>query len=108
MLRIRTETPSDFDAIRTVNELAFGRPNEALLVDALREAARPFLSLVADVDGEIAGHICFTPVEVERADGSKVGILGLAPMAVTPDRQNQGIGSKLVEAGLDACREAGY
>lgn len=81
-------------------------------MDALREAARPFLSLVAEIHGEIdggiVGHICFSPVEVERSDGRKVEILGLAPMVVLPERQNQGIGSKLVEAGLDACREAGY
>lgn len=108
MIRIRPETPSDIPAIRHVNELAFARPNEARLVDALREAARPFLSLIAETDGEIVGHICFSRAEVERPDGHKVEILGLAPMAVLPERQNQGIGSQLVKAGLDTCREAGY
>ena len=108
MLSIRSETARDRDGIRRVNELAFARPDEARLVDALRDAASPFLSLVAEDDGEIVGHICFTPVAVEREDGGTATILGLAPMAVLPERQNQGIGSKLVHAGLDACRNAGY
>lgn len=106
MLRIRAERAEDIDAIRAVNAAAFDGPNEAALVDALREAAAPFLSLVADDGGEIVGHICFTPVEVERPDGAIVVVAGLAPMAVRPDRQNQGIGSRLVEAGLDECRRA--
>jgi putative acetyltransferase len=100
---IRRETAADIPAIRRVNELAFGRPNEARLVDALREAATPFLSLVADDGGAIVGHIAFTPVTVGPAV-----ILGLAPMAVLPGRQHQGIGSELVRAGLDACRDAGF
>lgn len=100
---IRRETPADVAAIRRVNEAAFGQPDEARLVDALREQATPFLSLVAEEEGRIVGHICFTPVEVGEAV-----ILGLAPMAVVPERQNQGIGSRLVEAGLEECRRAGF
>ena len=107
-MEIRRETSADVDAIRRVNELAFGQPAEARLVDALREAATPFLSLVADDGGEIVGHICFTPVVIEHEGGGTANILGLAPMAVLPERQNQGIGSQLVRAGLDACRDAGY
>ena len=100
---IRRERPEDVDAIRRVNEAAFGQPDEARLVDALRGAATPFLSLVADDDGTVVGHICFTPVEL---DGTT--ILGLAPMAVVPERQRHGIGSRLVEAGLEECRRAGF
>lgn len=101
---IRIETPADIDAIRRVHEAAFGQPDEAQLVDALREAApHPFISLVADEEGAIVGHICFTPVSV----GQNV-ILGLAPMAVVPERQRQGIGTRLVEAGLEECRHAGF
>ena len=103
MLRVRRETPEDIAGVRRVNEAAFSEGTEADLVDALREAANPFISLVAEDDGEIVGHICFTPVRVE----TKV-ILGLAPMAVLPERQRQGIGSKLVEAGLEECRRAGF
>ena len=105
-VRIRPEAASDIDAIRRVNEAAFGQPGEARLVDALRERATPFLSFVAEDGGAIVGHICFTPVTVQGT-GEAI-ILGLAPMAVLPERQNQGIGTQLVEAGLDACRRAGY
>jgi putative acetyltransferase len=102
---IRTETPADADAIHHVNELAFGRPAEAELVDALRHEARPFISLVAEDEGEIVGHICFTPVTVE---GAFAAVAGLAPMAVLPGRQNQRVGSRLVEAGLEECRRADF
>ena len=103
MIRIRFESPADIDAIRRVNEAAFGQPDEARIVDALRAAAHPFLSLVADDDGEIVGHIAFSPV-----DAGGMTILGLAPMAVAPHRQRQGIGTMLVEAGLEECRRAGF
>lgn len=102
---VRNETPADAAAIHRVNELGFGSPAEAELVDALRDAARPFISLVAEDEGEIVGHICFTPVTVE---GSSAAVAGLAPMAALPGRQKQGIGSRLVEAGLEQCRRAGF
>lgn len=105
---IRRELPEDLASIRDVNEQAFGRAGEAGLVDALREQATPFLSLVAEDDGKVVGHICFSPVTIEHADGSTVPILGLAPMAVTPGRQNEGIGSQLVRSGLEECRRAGF
>lgn len=103
MIHVRFEEPSDVAAIRRVNEAAFGQPDEARLVDLLRDAARPFLSLVAEDEGEIVGHIAFTPV-----DAGGTTILGLAPMAVAPERQRQGIGSMLVRRGLEACRRAGF
>lgn len=101
---IRPETASDIAQIHDVNERAFERAVEADLVDALREQATPFLSFVAEDDGAIIGHICFSPVTIDRANGQ---IMGLAPMAVAPERQNQGIGSQLVRFGLDECRRAG-
>lgn len=107
-MNIRPETGADVDAIRRVNDLAFGTTGEGRLVDALRAAATPFVSLVAEDDGEIVGHIAFSPVTVEREDGRRFTIAGLAPMTVTPSRQKEGIGSMLVEAGLDACRRAGF
>ncbi|HYC62648.1 MAG TPA: N-acetyltransferase [Thermoanaerobaculia bacterium] len=106
-MRIRPETHADIDAIRRLNDVAFDGPLEGHIVDGLRAAARPFISLVAEDDGEIVGHICFSPVEVERPDGTRTTILGLAPMAVMPERQKQGIGSKLIEHGLNACRATG-
>jgi len=103
---IRAETGDDHAAIRRVNELAFGRKNEADLVDALRESARPYISLVAIVDCEIVGHIFFTPVSIESGDDSDTA-MGLAPMAVLPEQQNQGIGSKLVSECVSECRHIG-
>ena len=101
-LRIRPETPADREAVHALNTAAFGQPDEADLVDRLREQARPYLALVAEDAGEIVGHIAFSPVTVEGA----TEVLGLAPMAVHPDRQRSGIGSALVRAGLRACAEA--
>jgi putative acetyltransferase len=105
---IRRETAADIAQIHNVNERGFGGAGEADLVDALREQATPFISIVADDDGAIVGHICFSPVIIEHADGSTIEIIGLAPMAVAPERQNQGIGSRLVRFGLDECRRAGF
>jgi putative acetyltransferase len=104
---VRAEKTEDRDAIHRVNELAFGRPNEAELVDALRANASPTISLVAVVDEQLAGHIFFSPVTVE-SDGGVFTAMGLAPMAVLPEYQNQGIGSLLVREGLRECQRIGY
>ena len=105
MFTIRPERPEDASRVRYVNELAFGQPAEADLVERLRRACADSLSLVAD-DDSVVGHILFTPVVVESA-GRPVTGMGLAPMAVLPDRQRQGIGSQLVRRGLDILRERG-
>jgi putative acetyltransferase len=105
MAMIRAERPEDAAAIRRVNELAFGQPAEADLVERLRHTCDAGLSLVADDDG-IVGHILFTPVTVEGTAGRVVG-MGLAPMAVLPDCQRRGVGSELVRRGLDILRERG-
>ena len=105
MAIIRGERTEDASQIHDVNELAFGQPAEADLVDKLRKASPEALSLVADDGGEIVGHILFTPVVI---DGSRVRGMGLAPLAVRPDRQRQGVGSQLIKRGLDQLREQGY
>jgi putative acetyltransferase len=107
MMTIRLEEPEDEPVVRRVNELAFGQRNEADLVDALRVKARPYISLVASVDGLVVGHICFSPVSIE-SDGGVFDAMGLAPMAVLPEFQNQGIGSRLVQEGLRKCRDLGH
>lgn len=107
MVVIRPETAEDSRAVRLVNEQAFARPNEADLVAALRTNAAPIISLVAEGDGRVVGHIFFSPVQVEAADGV-FEAMGLGPMAVLPTYQGQGIGSALVRAGLAACRDAGH
>jgi putative acetyltransferase len=103
---IRAETAEDFASVRGVDELAFGRQNEADLVDALRENASSCISLVAVVDEQVVGHIFFSPVSIE-SESNVVTAMGLAPMAVLPSHQNQGIGSQLVREGLRECQLIG-
>jgi putative acetyltransferase len=107
MIEIRAETPDDVAAIWNVNERAFGAPVEARLVDKLRAAHKAVVSLVARHGDLIVGHILFSPISVTNAPASFRGV-GLAPMSVLPEFQNKGIGSRLVRAGLAACRQAGY
>lgn len=105
VISIRPERPEDASRIRHVNELAFGQPAEADLVERLRQACTDALSLVAE-DDAVVGHILFTPVVAESAGRQVIG-MGLAPMAVLPDRQRQGIGSQLVRRSLEILRERG-
>jgi putative acetyltransferase len=107
MLLIRPERPEDTAAIRQVHEQAFGRAAEANLVDTLRTHGKAVVSLVGVEGQRIVGHIFFSPVTIE-SDDCLVPAVGLAPMAVVPERQRRAIGSQLVEAGLAECRQAGY
>lgn len=103
---IRNEQKGDQDQIHKVNELAFGQAEEANIVDVLRETCPEGISLVAEVNNEIVGHILFTPAVI----GSETDLIkgmGLAPMSVLPDYQNQGIGSQLVKEGLKIVKENG-
>lgn len=108
MLTIRPETPADIPAIRRVNELAFGRPEEAQLVEKLRDAAAITLSLVALQNEQVVGHILFSPVTIVAEVGSSETAVALGPMAVLPEWQNQGTGGALIRQGLAECRSAGY
>ena len=107
MITVRPERPEDAVAIRRTNELAFGRPNEARLVDMLRASARPCISLVAVAGEQVVGHILFTAVTIQSESPAWTAF-GLAPMAVLPQYQRQGIGSRLVRFGLDACVRQGH
>ena len=104
MLNIRKERDSDIEEVYGINVRAFDTDAEAKLVDRLRSSGVFYISLVAEENGHIVGHILFTPVELA---GSPQGLrlMGLAPMAVLPEFQNRGIGSSLVEAGLEHCKE---
>jgi putative acetyltransferase len=93
---IRPETESDRDAVFAVHAAAFPSDAEARLVDELRKNGRAMLSLVAEQDGRIAGHVVFSPVTPGRG-------LGLAPLAVLPAFQRQGIGGALIRAGIAAA-----
>jgi len=107
MIVTRQETPADKETVRRINELAFGQPNEADLVEALRAAGAVDLSLVAELDGEIVGHILFAPVHIENMRGATLAT-ALAPLAVLPERQRRGAGSTLVRNGLDVLARMGH
>lgn len=102
---IRPETEADQAAVFGINAAAFPTDAEAKLVDSLRVSAEPFVSLVAEENHDVVGHIMFTPVTLEPFDN--LDLMGLAPMAVLPSRQRGGIGTELVKAGLDRCRTLG-
>jgi len=108
-LIIRPETRADHDAIRKLNKRAFKGKNESKLVDAVREADYfiPALSLVAEKDGKVVGHVLFTPIRIKDLDGSTPA-LALAPMSVLPEFQDQGIGTGLLKYGLEECRKLGH
>jgi putative acetyltransferase len=102
LVEIREERPDDVAAIRDVNQRAFGQDQESNLVDALRSNRAALLSLVATLNGRVAGHIMYSPATIGDITGAALG-----PMAVLPEHQRQGVGSKLVEAGNRKLKEAG-
>ena len=102
---MRPETAADVDAVRAVHVAAFPSPLESRLVDALRTAGKAVISLVAERDRRIVGHVLFSEVSIAR--GSRKGI-GLAPVAVLPRAQRRGIGTGLIRAGLTRAAEIGY
>ena len=106
MITVRSEREQDIEAVRCVNEQAFGAPAEACLIDLLRFGGKLVVSLVAESDGRIVGHIAFS--RVRMASNPELQGVVLGPMAVLPAMQPRGIGSMLVRAGLDLCRHTGY
>lgn len=107
MILIRREEPIDIPTIRRVNKRAFNGLVEARLVDLLREANKATISLVATFDNQLVGHILFSHITIELNPKNMRG-LGLAPIAVLPEYQKQGIGSKLITYGLEESRSKGY
>lgn len=108
-LTIRAERRGDAGAVGLLHRAAFGGDSEAVLVDRLREtdAFVPELSVVAEDDGTVVGHILLTRAHVVGT-GVRESALALAPMAVLPERQREGIGSRLVEHALGAARARGH
>jgi len=101
---IREEAEEDLPAISNLNRRAFGGEYEVCLIENLRSAHLILASLVALDGNEVMGHILFSALPVE-IDARKVNAAALAPMAVSPQRQRQGIGSRLVIEGLTRIRE---
>ena len=106
VLQIRAETPEDAPAVARVLEAAFGKPDEARMVEAIRASVGyvPELAFVADDDGELVGHAMLSWVGLA---GSDRRLLELAPLAVAPERQREGIGSALTRAALAAAEARG-
>ncbi|MFN6560283.1 MAG: GNAT family N-acetyltransferase [Nostoc sp. ChiSLP01] len=100
-MNIRRETSTDYPAVAQINTLAFDQDNEAKLVERIRHSDRyiPELSLVAEIEGTVVGHILFSYIDLVNEQTLKV--LGLAPLAIRPEFQKQGIGSALINAGLE-------
>ena len=124
MIHLRPERPEDTAAIREVHRRAFGGEGEAGVVDEARAAGAAVLSMVAEEtdgaeglepDGPEAGaaglvvaHILYTRVTVSAEDGGEISLLGLGPVAVLPSHQDQGIGTRLIEASLEHLRAEGH
>lgn len=109
MIEIRPENPEDIPAIRDVHRQAFHpSPNEAHLVDLLRQAGKASISPVALSEGLVVGHVLFSPVTIAPAQLGTARGLGLAPVGVLPAFQRQRLGSKLIEQGLRDCQRGGY
>ncbi len=103
LIEIREEGPHDVAAVRDLNRRAFGQDQESNIVDALRGSGAALLSLVATVNDRLVGHIMYSSAVI----GDSVTGAALGPMAVLPECQRQGIGSKLVEAGNQKLKDAG-
>ena len=101
-MTIRDEARADYSAVEALAERAFGGPGEARLVARLREDGDAAISLVGDEDGRIVGHVLFSPLR------APMRALALAPVAVAPERQRQGLGSALVREGLARARSEGW
>jgi len=109
-VEIRKEVASDFPDVYELNKASFGQESEPKLVELLRKsnAFIPELSLVATRNNDIVGYILFTKIKIKEDNGKEFESLALAPMAVRPDLQKQGIGGKLIRYGLNKATELGY
>jgi putative acetyltransferase len=111
-INIRSEETKDIERVKEIVRSAFPTEAESKLVDALRANGKAVISLVAVQEEQVLGHILFSPVDIHSLDGAppsnEVRGLGLAPVAVHPDAQARGIGSRLIVEGLRLCKELGY
>lgn len=103
---IRAEKESDIEAVHSLHASVFERSAEGDLVNVLRREARPIVSLVAESDTTLVGHILFSPVSIEGCPNLKM--MGLAPMAVAPQYQRCGIGAALIRDGLEQCKQLDF
>lgn len=104
LIKIRKENSGDYSSVKELNDLAFGGTEESELIDKLRRNGEKLLALVAVDEGKRVGHILFTLVIIDTNKDPVQG-MGLAPMAVLPKYQNNGIGSLLVKKGIDLLKD---
>lgn len=106
---IRTETEQDVSIITGIHDLAFEGESEGILVEKLRRKTEfvPELSIVAEVDGKVVGHILYYPIAIDSKEETYQS-LALGPMGVLPDYQNAGVGIRLVKEGLGKAESLGY
>ena len=109
IITVRPEQQADISEIFELNKLAFGQENEGRLVNVLRSSPGfvPGLSLVAVAEGALVGHILFSKVYIVSGD-ARHETLALAPMSVHPGYQKQGVGARLITAGLESARDKGF
>ncbi|HKY64583.1 MAG TPA: N-acetyltransferase [bacterium] len=106
-ITMREAKPEDLEAILALHRRAFGGEAEASLIRALEEGGYSRLSWIAEEAGEVAGHIFFSEIDLQR-DAELLPVLALAPMAVHPAKQRRGIGQALLGEGLEQCRRKGF
>ncbi len=100
-MKIRLENKNDFNAIRLVNDKAFGQPQEGNVIHKLRGSDPQVLSFVAEINSQVVGHIFYSTAKIV-CDNKEIVGLGLAPMAVLPEYQKQGIGKMLIKESISA------
>lgn len=105
-ITIRSETPADHKAVEKILLSTFRTDAESKVMNAIRKNGNAVISLVAVSDEKVVGHILFSLVTTHPLTPEKG--LGLAPVAVDPEYQSQGIGSKLIHAGLQICIDLQY
>ncbi|GAB3787019.1 GNAT family N-acetyltransferase [Dyella agri] len=105
VLRRLRPGPQDLEATLAVHRAAFGRDDEAWLLQRLREAGDNTLEWLAEADGQVIGHVAYSPIRIEQGDDGRA--LGLAPVGVLPAWQRRGIGRALIDASLAALRQDG-
>jgi predicted N-acetyltransferase YhbS len=105
---IRQESSDDYYKVNEIIKLAFGQDDESQLVDKIRKGENfvPELSMIAEVEGELVGHILFSKIKING--NQEYGSLALAPVAVLPEYQNKGIGGELIWQGLKRATELGF
>lgn len=105
---VRKEEEKDYSKVYNVNKLAFKQENESKLIEKIRKGKNfvPELSIVAEVDNQIVGHILFSKIKI--VGDSVYESLALAPMAVIPEFQKQGIGSLLIRKGIETAKKLGF